>query len=200
MAQGLCITPRYWLIFIISVWLVVRITILFINKKKNKQFFLKRELVINLFALYVFCFIGITLFPIAIYWVKQQYNAKSAIVLIPFRDIFYAIKYGVSKLIITRNLLGNIFLTAPIGLFIPVLWNKKFFNIKSIALLGVVLSFLIELLQYAEGMVFPSIHTRTSDINDIILNTLGVILGYFIYSNLFKCKSIDNNPQNIVGE
>lgn len=77
-------------------------------------------------------------------------------------------------------------LTLPIGVFLPILWNKYFSSIKSLATIGLGISLLIEVLQYMEGILLPSIYTRASDVNDLILNTLGVLIGYFVFKNLSK--------------
>ncbi len=63
------------------------------------------------------------------------------------------------------------FLFVPFGFFLPILWDK-FRNIKNIALMGFIVTSLIEISQ-----IFTF---RTSDINDIITNTVGTIIGYFI--------------------
>ena len=65
----------------------------------------------------------------------------------------------------------NILLFVPFGFFLPILWDK-FRNIKNIALVGFIATSLIEISQ-----IFTF---RTSDINDIITNTVGTIIGYFI--------------------
>ena len=65
----------------------------------------------------------------------------------------------------------NILLFVPFGFFLPILWDK-FRNIKNIALMGFIVTSLIEISQ-----IFTF---RTSDINDIITNTVGAIIGYFI--------------------
>ena len=65
----------------------------------------------------------------------------------------------------------NILLFVPFGFFLPILWDK-FRNIKNIALMGFIVTSLIEISQ-----IFTF---RTSDINDIITNTVGTIIGYFI--------------------
>jgi glycopeptide antibiotics resistance protein len=193
MVQGLHITIKYWLMCIVPLWLLVRITVLLTKKKRNKPLLLKRECIINLFALYIFLFIGITLLPITIYWVKQQYSVAPYIVFVPFRDILDSIYQGVPIRLIAINLIGNIFLTVPFGVFLPVLCKKRIFSVKSIALLGLIISFSIEALQYTEGILCPSIYTRSSDVNDIILNTLGVLVGYLIYNILLTHVSTFEN-------
>lgn len=71
-----------------------------------------------------------------------------------------------------RNLIGNVLIFMPIGLIVPVLWEKMNFR-KVVLIYGVLLSLIIEALQLPQG--------RGTDVDDIMLNTLGVMLGYFLF-------------------
>ena len=70
------------------------------------------------------------------------------------------------------NLLGNIFLFSPIGFFVPLLW-RRLDSFKAIALIGFGVTCFIEGTQYFIG--------RSTDIDDIILNTIGVVIGYGVF-------------------
>lgn len=72
-----------------------------------------------------------------------------------------------------KNTLLNILLFVPLGILLPFLW-KKYHTLKGTLLFGFGMSLSIELLQI--------LTYRTTDINDIIANTLGAALGYFIFS------------------
>ena len=65
----------------------------------------------------------------------------------------------------------NVILFVPLGLFLPIMY-QRFDRIGKVALVGFLLSLSIELLQ-----MFGS---GTTDVNDLIMNTLGTCLGYFI--------------------
>ena len=65
----------------------------------------------------------------------------------------------------------NLFLFVPFGFLLPMLWDQ-FKNIKSSILTGFLVSTFIEISQ-----IFTF---RTSDINDIITNTVGTVIGYYI--------------------
>jgi glycopeptide antibiotics resistance protein len=62
-----------------------------------------------------------------------------------------------------------------------MLWKEKFKSIAYITGFGLIVSLSIEILQYAEGILLPSVYTRASDINDLIFNTVGVLIGYLVY-------------------
>lgn len=83
---------------------------------------------------------------------------------------------------------GNMGTFLPLGFFPPLLFRD--WNRLRIALFGTVFSFGIELTQYFLG--------RHCDVDDILLNVLGVILGYGLFlllknrfpsqMNAFRCK------------
>ena len=84
----------------------------------------------------------------------------------------------------------NVILFIPLGVFLPSLWSKfeKFFNT---ILIGFSFSLIIELLQL--------LNVRATDIDDLIMNTLGAAIGYLIYLLLFKklsCRIKLNNISN----
>ena len=97
-------------------------------------------------------------------------NADLSVNLIPFADIFN------SPVDYIKNSLLNIVLFIPAGMFLPLLW-KEFQNFKKTAVFGFGLSLVIEVLQ-----IFTF---RLSDVDDLITNTLGSMIGYVIANQLF---------------
>jgi len=73
------------------------------------------------------------------------------------------------------NFLGNIMLFIPIGFFIALLWKL---NDKRVILIGFCISLFIEFCQ-----LFLN---RGTDVDDLILNTVGTILGLLLYKFLNK--------------
>ena len=71
-----------------------------------------------------------------------------------------------------KNTVLNIFLFVPLGIMLPFLW-EEYRDLKATMMFGFRLSLAIELLQ-----IFTY---RSTDINDIIANTLGAVLGYFVF-------------------
>ena len=76
-----------------------------------------------------------------------------------------------------KNAILNIILFIPLGIMLPLLCGR-FRNIKSTFLLGLGMTLIIEILQ-----IFTF---RTTDINDIITNATGTMLGYFIANMVIK--------------
>lgn len=100
--------------------------------------------------------------------------------LIPFHTIklfINALLHGYAPLyIITANLLGNIILTFPIGMLIARLFG--FIKIHNILFLAFYLPMHIETMQLFLHVIGYS--TRSVDIDDVILNGCGIIIGYYV--------------------
>ena len=77
------------------------------------------------------------------------------------------------------NIVGNTLLFVPIGVCLPLLWNIPY---DKVMLIGLCYSLFIEVTQ----MFMP----RVSDVDDIILNCLGVFIGIVIHSIVKKRKSL----------
>ena len=72
------------------------------------------------------------------------------------------------------NIAGNSVMFIPSGIILPILY-KKLNNIWKVTAVAAIISLCIEIIQ----LPFAS---RASDIDDIILNTLGAAMGYGIYA------------------
>ncbi len=159
-------------ITITVVWLIAR-AIVWI---KNKRVDWKREL--QLILVYI-CFIvvaRVTFCPFAKVDGKIQplvFDAANAfpfrINLMPFVNLF---DYPERRDAIL-NLVGNITMFIPIGIIWPAVYKELNNHAKVIAA-GVGLSLFVEILQ------FP-FYDRLSDIDDLLLNSFGFIVGYGIY-------------------
>lgn len=145
------------MLFIFTVILVsLRLTYIFYNKEK---FVLYKELLTFCFILYVLLLYYIVTFQ------DNNYGTNN---FIPFREIF---RYDISSKLFIRNVLGNILLFVPFGIFATrYIKNKK-------AYLTVILTFLVSCsIEFAQSLI-----GRTADIDDVILNTFGGLLGFLLY-------------------
>ena len=96
---------------------------------------------------------------------------------IPFREIM---RYKYTSNLFYKNVLGNVLLFVPFGYFVnSILKNKK---VVVGIFITLITSLSIEIIQMNIG--------RSFDIDDIILNICGGILGYFIYKIKEKLKTI----------
>ena len=77
------------------------------------------------------------------------------------------------------NFLGNIVMFMPFGFIIPLLWNV---SDGKVVLLGFTVSVTIEVSQF----FLP----RSTDVDDLLLNTLGAFLGLILYKAVARCAGI----------
>lgn len=129
------------------------------------------SIVIFLFALYICAVFHVTgtgtLYDTLLYGLKirpEQLN------ILPFMD---------DDIDIIAYML-NILLFIPLGFFLPILW-VQFRKIKHIIAVGFSFSLLIEISQL--------LNNRRTDIDDLILNTLGALIGFVIlilFAKIFK--------------
>lgn len=94
--------------------------------------------------------------------------------LLPGKIIYDSIRLwqNGNRLYFVISLLGNIVMFVPFGFFTPLLWREK--NVKDSMLAGFLASLTVEICQ------LPLAY-RTSDVDDLILNTLGAFIGYAMY-------------------
>ena len=119
---------------------------------------IKQSVLYFVFAVYlsaVYLFVGMP--------TLQFMRFELSVTLIPFLPMMADIK----------NTILNVFLFLPLGVMLPFLW-KKYNRLADTLLFGFGMSLSIEILQI--------LTYRATDINDIIANTLGTVLGYFIFS------------------
>ena len=152
-----------WPMLVISclVAMVLRITYLVINGKK---FVLYEELLKLFFIIYILC-----LFQI----VTAQDVSFGGVNIIPFKEIF---RYEPGTYLFYKNILGNVLLFLPFGFFVG--YFTKVNKISVVFLITFIISLSIETTQLAIGRVF--------DVDDVILNVFGGILGFILYKILSK--------------
>ena len=78
---------------------------------------------------------------------------------------------------LTAEMLLNLLLFVPLGVLLPLLWNNHG------ALQNVVCGFLLSMLIECSQLF----NHRASDINDLLMNTIGICLGYGIFLLFFLC-------------
>ncbi len=116
----------------------------------------KRMIGYMVFGCYLAAVLSLVGFP-DITFVKMDFNVN----MIPFAGMAEDF----------TNTCLNVLLFIPFGFFLPILWSR-FRDIRHAAFAGFLASFLIEVSQ-----IFTF---RSTDINDIITNTAGTAIGYFI--------------------
>ena len=132
----------------------------------KKHISLSYEICLGSFVLYLVGVASQTIIP-----QKEIGFGNSGINLIPFKTIseFLFLGHHFEQAII--NLLGNIFLFTPFGLFIYFLFPKHL-TFKLLLCYGLMITLFIEVTQLGIG--------RSVGIDDVILNTIGVLIGYVL--------------------
>ncbi len=102
--------------------------------------------------------------------------------IIPLRTTVITARSSVWSFV--YNAFGNMFWFFPLGMIAPTLF-KKIDNLFAVVLLGFSISLSIEILQW----MFTS---GVSDIDDVIFNVFGTVVGYLIYK-LFNVYYIHFN-------
>lgn len=153
------VIPDVWPVIIIITVIACTLRIAYLINNKISFCFYK-ELFTLVFILYVMC-----LFEV----VTLQDNNYGLSNFIPFREIF---RYAIGSPLFIKNIIGNILLFLPYGYFIGYYINNK--KIWSAAVLTMIISITIEIVQLNIGRIF--------DIDDVILNTCGGVLGFLIYT------------------
>ena len=163
-----------YMIGIIPIFMVIRMIFYKLNKKSKVN--LKREVLMLMFLMFI-----TGLYSQAItgdFSIKNINLGKINVVpfkifIDTYKEVF--IRKNINYFII--SFLGNIGMFIPVGLLIPIIWKV---NDKTVILVGFFISLSIELSQ-----LFLN---RGTDIDDLIFNTLGTIIGLLIYKIISKGK------------
>ena len=102
------------------------------------------------------------------YLVTFQDVSWSTSNFIPFKEIF---RYNIFSSMFFKNVIGNMIIFIPYGFFVS--YFLKLDRTKLVIFLSLVTSITIEITQLIIGRVF--------DVDDILLNVLGGIVGYLLY-------------------
>jgi len=128
-------------------------------------------------GVYVAGVLHFTLFPIE--WNHGVYRSRN-----PWYN-------GISPIpLLTADLSGfvlNVVMMVPLGVFAALLWPKPL-TIKQVALVGLVASAFIEITQVVLYAIFDS--GRSADVNDLIANTLGCVLGYLATTRVLRRATV----------
>lgn len=156
----------------IVILVVMRISHIIINKEKitfYKEFY---DLLTTIYVLLLYQML------------LSTENASSGINIIPFREIT---RYEIGSTLFFYNVIGNIALFIPFGYFMSDKLKAK--KTTHIIIISTIISLTAELIQYKIGRAF--------DIDDVLLNVTGAIIGYFGYTIIQQIKhKLPNALQN----
>ncbi|URZ07584.1 VanZ family protein [Clostridium felsineum] len=164
---------------IMTVLILILITALNIVLKKNNKRGWQHYFVGYFFLIYIVACLILVGIPSVYEWkvhlIEHERIFNPHLNLIPLKD-------GLD----ISNIL-NIILFMPFGFLNPIMWTK-YQKFKNIFLYGLFFTFFIEFSQ-----LFTT--ARTTDIDDIIMNTIGNVLGFIIFNIMKKIfhKFIDKS-------
>lgn len=137
-----------------------------------------------IFSIYITSLVVFTLFPFPyqkeLIEIMIEDNLGVNHNFIPFKAFVDAINFG-DLTIAIKQIGGNILLFMPLGFAIPILFPiiKK----GKVILIGFTVSLTIELIQAVAGF-FLGYNYRSFDVDDLIMNTLGTVIGLLLFSLL----------------
>ena len=164
----------YWqmVLFISAVWILIRA----ICVAKAKRFSILRELQLLLVYICIVVVVRFTFCPFGLVDGKIQPLLFDSSKIWPFwlnlKPFVYLFDYPEMKDALL-NLIGNTAMFIPLGIVWPAVFKKLNAPWKVI-LAGVGVSLTIELLQLP-------FYNRATDIDDLLLNSAGFLMGYGIY-------------------
>ena len=161
-----------WASTLVAVILIVIIRIVFLLKNKDTKVYFYQEIFNLIFLIYI-----LQLFQIVTSTDINLY--VGGINLIPFKEM---LRYSIGSLGFIKNTIGNIVLFVPYGFFCFYYTKEKRISIG--ILVACIASFCIELVKFLIGI--------SCDIDDIILNVFGAIIGFLLYKLLFLISKIFN--------
>jgi len=127
--------------------------------------------------------VSLTLLPLSVGRPPQGFvtadHLQYSVNLVPFRTVMLYLRSDLGT-IARDNLLGNVALLVPLGLLAPLV-TRHLDGWVRVTLAGLVTSAGIEGLQFFRRMVDVAGPVRSVDIDDVILNTVGVVLGYAVF-------------------
>lgn len=163
----------------------------------------QREIGLILFVVSIFGILALTLWPTYILedspgiWgniriLIERPAWKSSLSVVPFsvfKDYYEdLLKSPVYFFVTLINFFGNLAMFIPIGFFSALLFRNA--TLKRSAIIGFGMSTFIEFAQY--------FIMRNTAVDDIILNTLGAICGYWVYRLLEMSRNVQSgNTQNL---
>ena len=161
------------IIFVIPAVIILQYAVF--RKRNFNQF-----IAILIFALY-----SIAVFSVVGVPTVDTFKVDFGFNLIPLIDIIN------NPLDYIKNTILNIILFIPLGILVPAIW-KNYRSIKTMFFMGLALSVSIEILQ-----IFTF---RLTDIDDLITNTAGAVIGYYI-SKYFSFKlplKLADNEEHLI--
>lgn len=159
---------RYWptVIIVLSIVIILRVTS--IIKSGRKSFVLHEEIYNLFFIAYLLILFNLV--------TNQDMATVGGTNFVPFKEIM---RYDFGSSGFYKQVIGNILLFIPLGYFATGYCKLK--KIGGILIVSLLSSTTIEVVQHFIG--------RSFDVDDIILNVVGGIIGFLVYIGINAIKN-----------
>lgn len=161
------IINQTWPTIVICLVILITLRIVYVIKNHEK-IVLHKELLKLAFIVYILCLFYVVTFQ-DVSWSSSNF--------IPFKEM---LRYEIGSRLFLKNILGNIVMFMPYGFFVG--YFLKLEKPTVAVVLTVIVSTTIETIQLMIGRVF--------DIDDILLNIVGGIMGCYMFTILHKIENI----------
>ena len=170
---------RATLSFTLFSFVIIIPLIIWMIKKEEK---ISQILLYSIFIIYIFGAIAQVCLPINFNGMPVSENIKNFpysefIYITPFKQEYFDIHQTDAVLRLVKSYLLNILLTIPFGILFPLI---KKIDTRSMMFIAVFVGLLAETFQLATGLLF-GIQFRITHIDDVMMNALGVMIGYAIF-------------------
>ncbi len=172
MKDSIMFTINSWYI-LIPTFTIYLLTLFLVPKFKEKKYSVLQYLLLMTFGVYLLSIIHLVFFPIDV-------NIGIYANLTPW---YKTINFIPVLTIDVTTFLLNIIMLIPFGMYVPLL-NSDVDSVKKIAKQGFFLSLSLEIVQLIIRTTLGS--GRSTDMNDLIANTLGAVVGYLIIKKLLQ--------------
>ncbi|MEC0244303.1 VanZ family protein [Paenibacillus chitinolyticus] len=162
---------------LIPLFLIFLVTLFGTSTFKKRKFTALQYILLISFCIYILAVIHLVFFPIDVNLglYANQTPWYKTINFIPLLTLDI------------KTFVLNIFMLVPLGIYLPLM-NPKYGTFTKAAKLALVVCLSIELLQLIIRITLGN--GRSTDINDILANTLGGALGFLLYSMLMRSAAI----------
>ena len=166
-------------VIMLPFYIIMRL--LFWRRKQAKPEY-PRELLLALFVLFMAGLIVLVLWPGSregqgtgyISQAMERLSTGIGINFVPLRTVRSYFTRPIGTLFVI-NIIANVLMFSPLGFCLPLFW-RRFQKWWKLLIIGTVFSMGIETAQLFVG--------RSVDVDDVILNAAGVMLGYVVYKLL----------------
>lgn len=159
-------------IVLVVVWAFLTALVIFL------VFWIRKDIISIPYSLFLSFLILYTISLLVLLFFRPHAQSYNTWNLEPFSTILYYLSGKVTPLIAIYNLVANIGLFIPYGIFLMIRKENALSPVLRFLYVPLLFISLIELMQFIT-------HRGSLDIDDLILNMLGVCLGYLLFP-LFK--------------